>query len=69
MISKTSLAVLVPLMLTKGGKMMENNKRGTKAVFTSWLLANKRLTYTKYTKLSPEAKREIQNEYRKGQKQ
>jgi len=37
---------------------------GTKAQFGSWLQTTKRMTYTKYTTLTPALKQEIQAEYR-----
>ncbi len=43
---------------------MENKNVGTKAVFRSWLESKKNMTYTEYTKLTPEKKSSVQKEYR-----
>lgn len=42
--------------------MEKNVVIGTKAVFRSWL-ESKKMTYTQYTKLTPEKKSCIQKEY------
>ncbi len=40
---------------------------GTREQFRTWLLSMKRMTYTQYSKLSPEKKTEIQADYKKRQ--
>jgi hypothetical protein len=44
-------------------------KMGTKETFRTWLLAVKRMTYTKYNSLAPDAKAGIQKEYKSPIKQ
>jgi hypothetical protein len=50
------------------GTTREQAKIGTKQKFGSWLNEKRGITYTKYTTLTPEAKKEIQKEYKGAKK-